>query len=308
MQDADHELDAVHATLLSLDPDGSRTARVLRETLDQLYNGQHTGRYRWEQLHKTEKTHCGTLVEINLHREFRFLDGEDLDYCIAGVDVDCKYSQKDGGWMIPSEARGKLCLLVTADDRASTWSSGLLRMDDHRLNLGRNRDAKVTVKASEKSAIRWLARSRELPPNVLLDLPIGDQAAIFHAKSGQVRVDELFRRTLGRRVGRGVVATVAQQADYMKRVRFNGGSRTRLAPEGIVILGDSAHHREIASLLDVEVPQKGESVAIRVAPAAPDTVRCFESDGNLWRLATVQDPVTPAPAMSNPRVAPRTEC
>lgn len=292
---------------MSLDPDGSRTARVLRDTLDQLYNGQYTGRYRWDQLHKTEKTHCGTLVEINLHREFNFQDGEDLDYRVAGVDVDCKYSQRDGGWMIPSEARGKLCLLVTADDRTSTWSSGLLRMDDYRLNLGHNRDAKVTVKASERAAIRWLARSRELPPNVLLDLSVGDQEAIFCGTSGQVRVDELFRRTLGRRVGRGVVATVAQQADYMKRVRFNGGSRTRLAPEGIVILGDSARHREIASILDVEVPEKGESVAIRVVPAAPDTLRCFESDGRLWRLATTQDSVTPAPAMSNPRVAPSTD-
>jgi hypothetical protein len=30
------------------------------------WDGQHNGRYRWEQLHKTEKTHAGTLVEIAL--------------------------------------------------------------------------------------------------------------------------------------------------------------------------------------------------------------------------------------------------
>src|SRR5699024_10115276 len=101
----------------------------------------------------------------------------------------------------------------------------------------------------------------------LLDLSQADQDAIFRGRSGQTRLDELFRRTLGRRVGRGVVATVARQSDYMKRVRSNGGSRTRLAPEGIVILGDSAVHREIAFALDVEAPTKGESVAIRVVPA-----------------------------------------
>src|SRR5215213_10097391 len=92
----DGELDAVLADLLHRDPDGSRTARVLRNTLDQLYDGQRTRRYRWDQLYKTEKTHCGTLVEINLQREFRFTDGGTLDYCLAGVEVDCKFSQSLG--------------------------------------------------------------------------------------------------------------------------------------------------------------------------------------------------------------------
>ena len=40
----------------------------------------------------------GQIVEINLHREFNFSDGAVLDYCIAGVEVDCKYSA-DIGWM-----------------------------------------------------------------------------------------------------------------------------------------------------------------------------------------------------------------
>ena len=72
----------------------NRVATVLRDTLDQLYDGQRTGRYKWDQLHKTEKTHCGTLVEINMQREFQFADGKKLDYKIANTEVDCKYSQK----------------------------------------------------------------------------------------------------------------------------------------------------------------------------------------------------------------------
>jgi len=69
----DPELRAVADELMSHDPDGLRVARVLRRTYDMLLDGQHTGRYRWDQLYKTEKTHFGTLVEINLQREFGFI-------------------------------------------------------------------------------------------------------------------------------------------------------------------------------------------------------------------------------------------
>jgi Restriction endonuclease NaeI len=68
---SDPELSAVAGELMSQDRDGTRIARVLRRTYDMLLDGQHTGRYRWDQLYKTEKTHFGTLVEINLQRESR---------------------------------------------------------------------------------------------------------------------------------------------------------------------------------------------------------------------------------------------
>jgi hypothetical protein len=82
--DADSEIKAVEAELYRLDPTGDVVAAVLRNTLDQLYDGQHTGRWSYDQLHKTEKTYMGTLVEINLHREFDFADGNATDYRIAG--------------------------------------------------------------------------------------------------------------------------------------------------------------------------------------------------------------------------------
>jgi hypothetical protein len=88
----DPELSSVEARLRILDPAGAQVAEVLRDTLDQIYDGQHTGRWSYDQLHKTEKTHVGTLVEINLHRKFDFADGIVTDYRIAGVEVDCKYS------------------------------------------------------------------------------------------------------------------------------------------------------------------------------------------------------------------------
>ena len=43
-------------------------AAAIRGALDMLLDGQHTGRYGWDQLHKTEKTHAGTLGEIALAR------------------------------------------------------------------------------------------------------------------------------------------------------------------------------------------------------------------------------------------------
>ena len=67
-EDTDAELTAVEAALYRLDPTGGAVASVLRDTFDQLYDGQHSGRWAYEQLRKTEKTHMGTLVEINLHR------------------------------------------------------------------------------------------------------------------------------------------------------------------------------------------------------------------------------------------------
>ncbi len=125
--DEDPEQDRVLRHLLALDPGGQRIASALRRTIDLLLDGRHTGRYRWDQLHKTEKTHAGTLVEIGLQREFGFADGAVLDYSIAGAEVDCKFSQRVGGWMIPPEAFGMLLLLVSASDEQGRWCAGLVR-------------------------------------------------------------------------------------------------------------------------------------------------------------------------------------
>ncbi|MDB6123166.1 MAG: restriction endonuclease [Pedosphaera sp.] len=292
----DAELGNVAAALRKLDPDGSRTAQVLRDTIDQLYDGQRTGRYRRDQLHKTEKTHCGTLVEINLHREFEFEDGEILDYRIAGIEVDCKYSQTLGGWMIPPEARGHLCLVVWADDNKDPkWSMGLVRASIDHLNVGSNRDAKATLNEAGRKAISWLFEKVSLPPNILLQLESQTVEKIMNCRSGQMRINELFRNALGMMVGRAVVATVAQQDDYMKRVRANGGARTHLQSEGIIILGQFESHAAIARALGIPVPGRGESVSIRVTPAKGPGMRAAEISGQFWSVAQPSDQIVCAP-------------
>lgn len=295
----DPDLLAVHAELKSLDPRGLRFAAVLRDTIDQLLNGEVTGRYDWSTLYKTERTHAGTLVEINLQREFKFTDGLAMDYQIAGVEVDCKYSQKFGGWMIPPEARGHVCLLVWADDYKSKWSAGLFRVREEWLNQGSNRDAKITIKAEHRNKIFWLWQNEKLAENILLHMNPSDRAAVYSLKSGQQRLNELFRRVQQRRIGRNVIRTVAQQKDYMKRVRGNGGSRSALKPEGILIMGDYDSHRSVADLLGLPAPREGEFVSARVARRRPhhQDARQVLLDGEDWVLATPADPPEPAPSL-----------
>lgn len=305
-QDSDVKKVADH--ILSLDPDGKRFAAVLRDTIDQLLNGETTGRYAWEQLFKTEKTHAGTLVEINLQREFKFDDGADvgqhpMDYQILGVDVDCKFSQDFGGWMIPPEAMGHLCLLVWADDLKSKWSAGIFRVREEWLNTGSNRDKKLTLKAKYRmDKVHWLWHEEALPENVLLHL--GDatrkQILLEGPRKGQQRVIELFRRVQNRRIGRGAIRTAAKQLDYMARLREGKGrARTVLREEGIVIAGPYSKHRDIACHIGAEVPQRGEFVSFRVAEAMPHhgDRPSVELDGRRWVLAGPEDPVITAPLL-----------
>ncbi|WP_426366749.1 NaeI family type II restriction endonuclease [Streptomyces sp. E-08] len=294
--DDDPELAAVFSAVLALDPDGSRMARVLRDTIDTALDGERTGRFDWAQLLRTERAHLGTLVEIAVQREFGFSDGAAMDYWIAGVEVDCKYSQRFGGWMIPPEAEGHLCLLVWADDAQSRWSVGLVRAARERLTVGSNRDGKATVRADHRDEIVWLWRDAALPENTLLHLPAEDRDAILAHASGQRRLDELFRRVQRRRIGRSTVRTVAQQKDYMKRVRGNGGSRSTLRSEGIVILGAHRSDQDIARRLGLPVPRDGEFVSARLARAVPGSGRpVAELDGASWSVAHPEDPVVTAP-------------
>lgn len=294
----DEELRSVFARLKDVDPDGTRVGRLMRATLDQLYDGQRTGRYSWAHLHKTERTHFGTLFEINLRREFDDVidEGVKLDYRIAGIDVDCKFSQRMYGWMIPPEAMGHLLIVGYVNDAVGEFAFGVVRASVEHCRSTANRDAKVQLNPRGRDAVRWLQRPGNLPPNVLLQCSDDDLVAIFEPRSGQKRVNELLRRVVARRIGRNTIATVAQQDDFMKRVRANGGARSLLKKEGFVILGgDYENHRRVARELLVDVPEPGEVVSVRLAPSVDgDSFTTFVS-GRWWRVALAGDPVVEAP-------------
>jgi hypothetical protein len=109
----------------------------------------------------------------------------------------------------------------------------------------------------------------------------------------------LFRLAQQRIISRTVVATVAQQEDYMKRIRGNGGSRSSLRPEGIVIIGQYDSHRQIAQTLGVPAPGPGESVSVRLARrrASHGKLPFVTLDGEAWVIAQPEDPAETAPLL-----------
>jgi hypothetical protein len=87
----------------------------------------------------------------------------------------------------------------------------------------------------------------------------------------------------------------------MKRVRGNGGARSLLQPEGIIILGDYRSHRIFARNLGLPVPQDGEFVSARICPSGrrdPRNIPKVSLGGpELWRVAGPGDAVVKAPTL-----------
>jgi Restriction endonuclease NaeI len=226
----DAELQAVAEYLLSNDPAGVRTARVLRRTFDMLLDGQHTGRYRWE---------AGGL----------------------------------------SDSSGSLNRYSPRHAVIVTWSAGW--------------PPQVRRRLPGSSEIN------NFPRTPLLRIPSADVERIFEPGHGTKRVDMLFRLAQRRLISRVVVATVAQQEDYMKRIRGNGGSRSSLRPEGIVIFGQYDSHRRVAETLRLPVPGPGESVSVRLASMGPvrTTAPSVSLEGRRWVVAQEDDPTEMAPRL-----------
>jgi hypothetical protein len=205
--------------------------RAIRKSFDEVIDGPRTGRYRIEQLEKTEKTYIGTKVEIVLRNELSLERGLTLDNLIAGHEVDTKFTV-GSTWTIPSEAFGQICLVVTGNDNTGQCSIGLLRMTPNVLNNGTNRDGKKSVSAWGKSQIVCLAQGA-MPRNFMLELPDAARDAIMSAQSGKQAIGALFRNATGRIIPRSVIEQVAQQRDSLKRARE---AKAILAEEGIQVL------------------------------------------------------------------------
>jgi hypothetical protein len=238
----------------------NRFGTAIRQALDEVYDGQRTGRYEIGQLAKVEKTYIGTKIEIVVQDMFGLERGgaHGMDYLVAGEQVDCKWSMTKGKWMFPKEAVGELCLVIWADDHASVFSVGLVRATIDSLSGGANQDGKKYLTPAGLTTVSWLADSAPLPGNLLLHISDADREAIFGVKSGQGRVNELFRRVQGKIIRREVVLAVARQLDSPKRVR---DARIHLAADGVHILGHEDADQVQAAALGLPVPQKGEWVS-----------------------------------------------
>lgn len=294
---------------------------ALRDSLDELLDGQRTGRWAYQHLSKTEKTYLGTAVEVNLTKEFEFTNGDDLDWKVAGIDVDCKFSKDLGGWEIPMEMylcedhgdrQGKAdhpALLTWLNDDLSQWAAGIITVTDQRLRWKTGKDSRERVRAYNRDNKRridpaaamdvywlWGGLQNDLPRNLVLHLEPAVRERIFaDTKSGQKRVDQLFREVRGQIVGRQTVLTVAQQDDAPKRAR---DARKNLRAEGILVLGHQDAHPSVATALELPVPVKGEWISVRVTPVPADSGRpSFVLDGIRWAAAAPDEPVVAAPML-----------
>lgn len=272
-----------------------RFSSVLRQSIDEVLDGQRTGRYRLEDLEKTEKTYLGTKVEIICRDEFDLQSGSKMDYRISEVDVDAKFSLS-AKWMIPTEAMGHVCLLMSADDGRSKFKVGLIRISESVLTGGKNKDGKRGISASGRGSIRWIFEEGRLQENILLGLGEQQRQLIFAAPAGQRRVDQVFMHLQGRMIDRTTVQTAARQLDAPKRVR---DARKRLASQGIVILGHQKESPRVASALNLPVPEKGSWVSVRLVPVDGRVGRPqVEVDGSWYMAAESNDPPSPAPEIS----------
>jgi len=235
-----------------------------------------TGRVHARELEKTEKTYIGTKIEILVRNFFRLPKGI-LDLTIDGLDVDVKNTLADT-WMIPREAVEKPCILVVSDEVKHTCFFGIFVAHIDNLTARPNQDQKRSVSASGFANIHWILIDEPYPPSFWSKLGEKKTHAIMRGKSGNERIEALFREVQGIPMHRDIVQAVAQQKDYMKRLRRNGGARDALAREGIAILSGKYDNLLIARL---NLERTGPDELISFKPPAVDDIAILRGAGKI---------------------------
>lgn len=255
----DHELDLVAWWFSTQSDLREKFGMAIRTALDETIDTARTSRWDLEQCNDQEKAYVGVKVEHVIRGTWSLEYGtHGMDYSIAGIDVDCKWSKKFGGWQIPGEAVGHVCLLVWADDQASELAVGIIRIDESLL-VGGNRDGKRSIQSPiGRSRIQWLVqRGPGLPPNFLLHLAAEDRTAILRHRGGDARARELFMRCEGTIIHRHTIESIGQQVDESRR--FRGETRVRLLAAGFEILnGHWLKDRARAAELGGPVPHNSK--------------------------------------------------
>jgi hypothetical protein len=208
-----------------------------RSAVDEVIDTARTGRFFLSQLEKTEKTYLGTKFEILLRDWLQVPKGVVLDLLIGGKEVDVKSTTTGAsGWMIPPEAIDQLCILLRVNEEQSTCAVGLVRARRQYLRPGANRDAKTSFSAAGRQNIWWQVLDFSYTPNFWTLVTEDLRNRIMARRGGTDRLATLFENCLETPVSRVLIASIAAQDDFMKRIRRNGGARDILAPRGIAIL------------------------------------------------------------------------
>ena len=236
----DATLGAIASAILSasggLEKLKAEVGDLLRDCIDGVIKTPKTGRRLHEELQNSEKTYIGTCVEIDLRDRLGLTRGSELDVRIAEMEVDVKFS---GGtsWMIPREAVGRPCILISANEKTGLCCFGIFMARLEYLNAP-NQDLKRSISVGGRSAVLWLLRDEPYPVNFWQTVTKATAQKIASGQSGNERLMTLFREVIDRPISRKVVEDVAAQRDFMRRVRKDGsrGTRNMLATEGIVVL------------------------------------------------------------------------
>lgn len=233
---------------------------LIRAAIDEVIDTPRTGRVHASELEKTEKTYIGTKAEILVRNYFRLPKGI-LDLRIDGLDVDVKNTMGTT-WMIPGEAVGKPCILVASDEDARTCFFGIFVAHLENLTAGKNQDQKRSVSAEGFKNVHWIFQDEPYPESFWSRLGEKKTHAIMRGRFGTERVEALFRLCQGIPVHRDIVQATAQQKDYMKRLRKNGGARDNLAQDGIAVLSGN-YDKALISKLKLGVVASDEFISFQ---------------------------------------------
>jgi hypothetical protein len=234
--------------------------RLLRQAIDEVIDSYRSGRFTVAELEKTEKTYLGTTIE----------KGKILDLDVDGIEVDVK-NTIGKNWTIPNEAHNHPCLFISTDEKKAVCTVGLMLVRPEVLNPGRNRDQKATVAAASFEHIHWLLFNAPYPENFWEKIGGAALKKLTAPRGGTDRLVLLFRNYPNQPISRTIVQALAQQKDYMRRLRANGGARDLLSKEGVALLSGN-YDRAIIERLGLPAigkdyfvsfkPEKTEDIAL----------------------------------------------
>lgn len=130
----------------------SQFGPIIRAATDEVIATHRTRRWNLDECSRQEMAYLGVNIENVIRDSLDLPPGSKMDFSVAGVDVDCKWSRNFGQWQIPREALGHICLLVYGDDIEGDMAVGLTRIREESL-VGGNRDQKKTISAEARSGI-----------------------------------------------------------------------------------------------------------------------------------------------------------
>lgn len=223
----------------------AKTGKIIREAVDYVIDAPTLARFRVEDLEPDEKTAAGKRIERLLRHTFKIDRGKKLDVLLGGEDVDIKTTM-NRNWMFSKSSWGHVNLLIAYSEKKSTFSVGLAYVLEEHLGA-KNRDTKRSMKSQYREEICWIVRDSPYPPNFLAGLEDTELDRIASHRYGTSRVDALLEAVQERAIPRHAISSVANQRDPLKRIRSNGGSRTKLWPKKILVLsGTFKDDRDLA--------------------------------------------------------------